>query len=137
MYTHMCTLTGVCIYSQTTDVCLLSCLFQSENDVMVVVYITRILEKVVPLMAHPDGSFLSSIEEEMVKLILKQGPNVRKQSQSNLYRSRCVPTHSEHCVYHVLCLQVLQACVGCMDAVANKVTRNYKLVVECFQKFYS
>ena len=47
---------------------------------MVVVYITRILEKVVPLMAHPDGSFLSSIEEEMVKLILKQGPNVRKQS---------------------------------------------------------
>ena len=35
-----------------------------------------------------------------------------------------------------LCLKVLQACVGCMDAVANKVTHNYKLVADCFQKFY-
>ena len=34
------------------------------------------------------------------------------------------------------CPKVLQACVGCMDAVANKVTHNYKLVADCFQKFY-
>jgi cohesin loading factor subunit SCC2 len=97
---------GLLVNHATTIQPYLSIKCTSENDVMVIVYIARILEKVVPLMAHPDQSFLNSIEEEMVKLILKQGPNV------------------------------LQACVGCMDAVANKVTRNYKLVVECFQKFY-
>ena len=36
----------------------------------------------------------------------------------------------------VLCSKVLQACVGCMDAVANKVTHNYKLVADCFKNFY-
>ena len=65
MYNVCCTLLGSFSFTH-----------QSENDVMVIVYIARILEKVVPLMAHPDQSFLNSIEEEMVKLILKQGPNV-------------------------------------------------------------
>ena len=37
---------------------------------------TRILEKVIPLVAHPDAAFLSRVEDEMVKLIIKHGPNV-------------------------------------------------------------
>ena len=33
-------------------------------------------------------------------------------------------------------LQVLQSCVSCLGAVVNRVSKNYKLVRDCFQKFF-
>ena len=40
---------------------------------MVLHYVARILEMVVPLMDHPSETFLAQLEEDMMKLILKHG----------------------------------------------------------------
>ena len=32
--------------------------------------------------------------------------------------------------------QIVQSCVSCLGAVVNIVTHNYKLVRDCFQKFF-
>lgn len=78
----------------------------SQSDVMVLHNVARILELVVPLMDHPSESFLMQLEEDMMKLILKHG------------------------------MMVLQSCVSCLGAVVNKVSHNYRLVKDCFQKFF-
>ena len=39
-------------------------------------YVARILEVVVPLLTRPTETFLNSLEEDLVKLIMKQGPMV-------------------------------------------------------------
>ena len=44
---------------------------------MIVHYVARILEIVVPLMERPSVSFLTSLEEDLIKLIMKQGAMVR------------------------------------------------------------
>ena len=48
-------------------------IFQTQSDYLVLHYIARILEVVVPLMDHPSESFLAQLEEDMMKLILKHG----------------------------------------------------------------
>lgn len=40
---------------------------------MVLHYVARVLELVIPLMDHPSESFLAQVEEAMIKLILKNG----------------------------------------------------------------
>lgn len=47
--------------------------FQTQGDFMVLHYVARILELVIPLMDHPSESFLAQVEEDMIKLILKHG----------------------------------------------------------------
>lgn len=82
-------------------------------------FVTRILEKVIPLVAHPDAAFLSSVEEEMVKLILKQGPNVRTPTVcigSLLHCVKvCVHVRTCVCMRMCLCMCVHVLCV-CVDA---------------------
>ncbi|CAE1303158.1 SCC2 [Acanthosepion pharaonis] len=78
----------------------------TQGDVLVLHNVARILELVVPLMEHPSESFLMQLEEDMMKLILKHG------------------------------MMVLQSCVSCLGAVVNKVSHNYRLVKDCFQKFF-
>lgn len=39
-------------------------------------YVARIFEAVVPLLTRPTETFLNSLEEDLVKLIMKQGPMV-------------------------------------------------------------
>ena len=34
-------------------------------------------------------------------------------------------------------LQIVQSCVACLAVVVNKVSKNYKLVNDCYTKFYS
>ncbi|XP_071952064.1 nipped-B-like protein A isoform X2 [Antedon mediterranea] len=78
----------------------------TQGDFLVVHNVARILELVVPLMDHPSEMFLSSLEEDMMKLIIRHGQ------------------------------MVLQSCVSCLAAVVNDVTHNYKLVRDCFQNIY-
>uniref|UniRef100_A0A673KAF6 Nipped-B protein n=1 Tax=Sinocyclocheilus rhinocerous TaxID=307959 RepID=A0A673KAF6_9TELE len=78
----------------------------SQSDFMVICNVAKILELVVPLMDHPSESFLTTIEEDLMKLILKYG------------------------------MTVVQYCVSCLGAIVNKVTRNYKFVWACFNRYY-
>ncbi|XP_071508952.1 nipped-B-like protein A [Diadema antillarum] len=79
----------------------------TQGDYMVIYNVARILEMTVPLMDHPSEVFLASLEEDMMRLILKHGQ------------------------------MVLQSCVSCLGAIVNKVTHNYRLVRDCFQKYFS
>uniref|UniRef100_A0A3B3WE17 Nipped-B protein n=1 Tax=Poecilia mexicana TaxID=48701 RepID=A0A3B3WE17_9TELE len=71
----------------------------TANDFMVICNVAKILELVVPLMEHPSETFLATIEEDLMKLIIKYG------------------------------MTVVQHCVSCLGAVVNKVTHNYKFVL--------
>ncbi|KAM9587793.1 nipped-B-like protein isoform 3-T4 [Morphnus guianensis] len=78
----------------------------TQNDFMVICNVAKILELVVPLMEHPSETFLATIEEDLMKLIIKYG------------------------------MTVVQHCVSCLGAVVNKVTQNYKFVWSCFNRYY-
>ncbi|XP_076440937.1 nipped-B-like protein A isoform X2 [Babylonia areolata] len=78
----------------------------SQSDYLVLHYVARILELVVPLMDHPSENFLMALEEDMIKLILKHG------------------------------MMVVQSCVSCLGSVVNSVSHNYALVKDCFGKFF-
>lgn len=45
---------------------------------MVICNVAKILELVVPLMEHPSETFLATIEEDLMKLIIKYGMTVDK-----------------------------------------------------------
>uniref|UniRef100_A0A8C5BM74 Nipped-B protein n=1 Tax=Gadus morhua TaxID=8049 RepID=A0A8C5BM74_GADMO len=79
----------------------------TANDFMVICNVAKILELVVPLMEHPSETFLVTIEEDLMKLIIKYG------------------------------MTVVQHCVSCLGAVVNRVTHNYKYVWACFNRFYA
>ncbi|XP_066509612.1 nipped-B-like protein A [Hoplias malabaricus] len=78
----------------------------SQSDFLVICNVAKILELVIPLMEHPSESFLTTIEEDLMKLIIKYG------------------------------MTVVQHCVSCLGAVVNKVTHNYKFVWACFNRYY-
>ncbi|XP_062984216.1 nipped-B-like protein isoform X4 [Elgaria multicarinata webbii] len=78
----------------------------NQNDFMVICNVAKILELVVPLMEHPSETFLATMEEDLMKLIIKYG------------------------------MTVVQHCVSCLGAVVNKVTQNYKFVWACFNRYY-
>uniref|UniRef100_A0A6Q2XUS5 Nipped-B protein n=1 Tax=Esox lucius TaxID=8010 RepID=A0A6Q2XUS5_ESOLU len=76
------------------------------SDFMVICNVAKMLELVIPLMEHPSETFLTTIEEDLMKLIIKYG------------------------------MTVVQHCVSCLGAVVNKVTHNYKFVWSCFNRYY-
>ncbi|GFT96763.1 nipped-B-like protein [Nephila pilipes] len=78
----------------------------TQSDFLLLKNVAQTLELIVPLIEHPSESFLAQIEEDMVKLILRQH------------------------------MGLLPSCVACLGAVVNKVTHNYQLVRDCFQKFF-
>ncbi|MEE6458027.1 hypothetical protein FKM82_000154 [Ascaphus truei] len=78
----------------------------TQNDFMVICNVAKILEMVVPLMEHPSETFLATIEEDLMKLIIKYG------------------------------MTVVQHCVSCLGSVVNKVTQNHKFVWACFNRYY-
>ena len=49
---------------------------QTANDFMVICNVAKILELVVPLMEHPSETILATIEEDLMKLIIKYGMTV-------------------------------------------------------------
>uniref|UniRef100_A0A8C7C7G4 Nipped-B protein n=1 Tax=Oncorhynchus kisutch TaxID=8019 RepID=A0A8C7C7G4_ONCKI len=80
--------------------------YLTTNDFMVICNVAKILELVIPLLEHPSETFLTTIEEDLMKLIIKYG------------------------------MTVVQHCVSCLGAVVNKVTHNYKFVWSCFNRYY-
>ncbi len=84
----------------------LSVTCKTQGDYQIISDVARTLELVVPLIKHPSEIFLAQLEEDAVKLILQHD---RK---------------------------VVSACVSCLGSVVNEVTKNYKLVRDCFSKYY-
>ncbi|XP_025832337.1 nipped-B-like protein A [Agrilus planipennis] len=79
---------------------------QSQGDIQIVSNVARMLELVVPLMEHPSETFLAQLEEDSMKLILYHGR------------------------------PVVASCLSCLGSVVNNVTRNFKLIRDCFKRFY-
>ncbi len=67
----------------------------------------RTLELAVPLIKHPSEIFLAQLEEDSVKLIL---------------------LHDK---------KVISACLSCLGSIVNEVTKNFKLIRDCFLKYYA
>lgn len=79
---------------------------QSTGDIQIISSVARMLELVVPLMEHPSESFLAQLEEDSMKLILQ---------------------HDR---------PIVSSCISCLGSVVNNVTRNFKLIRDCFKKYY-
>jgi len=79
---------------------------KSTGDYQIISAVARTLEVVVPLLEHPSESFLAQLEEDAVKLILQHDKTV------------------------------VGACLSCLGSVVNQVTRNFKLISDCFRKYF-
>nr|VZH95966.1 unnamed protein product [Spirometra erinaceieuropaei] len=77
------------------------------SDAYILHYVARILEVTVPLLEHPSETFLAQLEEDMVRLTLRQGKIV------------------------------LESCVACLGSVVNQVSKNYSLTRDCFSRFFN
>ena len=85
----------------------LSSKINSQNDTHVTQNVCKILELIVPLMDHPNPKFLAELEEDTMKLMLKQSQIV------------------------------VQGSASCLASIINNVTHNFNFVVDAFNKFYS
>ncbi|CAH1960755.1 unnamed protein product [Acanthoscelides obtectus] len=79
---------------------------QSIGDIQIISCVARMLELVVPLMEHPSDTFLAQLEEDAIKLVLQ---------------------HDR---------PIVSSCLSCLGSIINKVTHNYKLIRDCFKKYY-
>lgn len=79
---------------------------QTQGDYQIISSVARTLELVVPLMEHPSETFLAQLEEDSVKLILLHDRSV------------------------------VASCLSCLGSIVNNVTRNFKLIRDCFNKYY-
>lgn len=57
---------------------------------MVLHYVAQILRQVVPLMDHPSESFLASLEEDLIKLVMKHGQMVSQTHHGMQVSVECV-----------------------------------------------
>ncbi|KAK5639345.1 hypothetical protein RI129_011837 [Pyrocoelia pectoralis] len=79
---------------------------ESNGDIQIISSVARMLELVVPLIEHPSETFLAQLEEDSMKLILQ---------------------HDR---------PIVASCLSCLGSVVNNVTRNFKLIRDCFKKYY-
>ena len=84
----------------------LSVTVRTKSDQFIISYVARTLEMTVPLLKHPSEIFLSQLEESSVKLIL---------------------LHDK---------KVMEACLSCLGSVVNDVTKNFKLIRDCFNQYF-
>lgn len=80
---------------------------QTQGDYTMIGVVARTLELVVPLMEHPSETFLSQLEEDAVKLILQHDRTV------------------------------ITSCLALLGSIVNTVTKNYRLIRDCFNKYYN
>lgn len=80
---------------------------KSQAMVKFICCIAEILELVVPLMNHPSEAFLSDLELHLMLLVIQQ-PQV-----------------------------VVLSSLSCLGAIINNITKNFKLIRDCFQQYYS
>ena len=85
----------------------LSSKISTQSDSLIIQHVSKILELVVPLMDHPNPKFLAELEEDSMKLMLKQSQIV------------------------------VQSCASCLASVINNVTHNYKFIIDGFNQFLS
>lgn len=76
----------------------------SSSMVQFISSIAEILEQVVPLMDHPSESFLNELEAHLLMLVFSN-------TQTTLI-----------------------SCISSLAAVVNKITKNYKLIRDCFKR---
>lgn len=74
----------------------------TTNGLKFISCVAEILEQIVPLMDHPSESFLADLETHLMILAC---------------------SHNQ---------TVVHSCLSCLGAVINKITRNYKLIRDCF-----
>lgn len=86
----------------------LSIVCRTRADYQIVSDVARTLELTVPLIKHPSETFLAQLEEDAVKSILLHDKKV-----------------------------VIGACLSCLGSIVNDVTKNFKLIRDCFNKYYS
>ncbi|XP_059489671.1 nipped-B-like protein isoform X2 [Neocloeon triangulifer] len=79
---------------------------KSPSDFQIISCVARTLELVVPLIEHPSESFMAQLEEDSVKLILQHEKSV------------------------------VASCLSCLGSVVNSVTKNFKLIRDCFKNYY-
>ena len=79
---------------------------RTRTDNLIISNVARTLELTVPLLKHPSEIFLSQLEESSVKLIL---------------------LHEK---------KVVESCLSCLGSVVNEVTKNFKLIRDCFTQYY-
>uniref|UniRef100_A0A671LTL9 Nipped-B protein n=1 Tax=Sinocyclocheilus anshuiensis TaxID=1608454 RepID=A0A671LTL9_9TELE len=73
----------------------------TQSDFMVICNVAKILELVVPLMDHPSENFLTTIEEDLMKLIIKYGMTVSWRASINssgVQRFVCQQLHGAICL---------------------------------------
>ncbi|KAK9511584.1 hypothetical protein O3M35_000214 [Rhynocoris fuscipes] len=80
---------------------------QTQDDNQIICSIARTLEIIVPIMKHPSQIFLSTLEEDLVKLMMQQDPSV------------------------------VNSCISCLSTIVNNLTRNFTLIRDCFKKYYT
>jgi len=79
---------------------------KTQGDYQIISNVAKTLELTVPLIEHPSEIFLSQLEEASIKLIL---------------------LHDK---------AVVASCLSCLGSVVNNVTKNYKLIRDCFRKYF-
>ena len=79
---------------------------RSQADFEIVASVARTMELTVPLLKHPSEIFLSQLEEASIKLIFNSG------------------------------IKVVKSCISCLGSVVNEVTKNFKLIRDCFKQYY-
>ncbi|KAK7086913.1 hypothetical protein SK128_008836 [Halocaridina rubra] len=80
---------------------------RTQVDFIMIGVVARTLELVVPLMEHPSETFLSQLEEDAVKLILQHDRTV------------------------------ITSCLALLGSIVNTVTKNYRLIKDCFIRYHS
>ncbi|KAK8753828.1 hypothetical protein OTU49_001786 [Cherax quadricarinatus] len=80
---------------------------RTQVDYTMIGVVARTLELVVPLMEHPSETFLSQLEEDAVKLILQHDRTV------------------------------ITSCLALLGSIVNTVTKNYRLIKDCFNRYHS
>uniref|UniRef100_A0A336LQA0 Nipped-B protein n=1 Tax=Culicoides sonorensis TaxID=179676 RepID=A0A336LQA0_CULSO len=78
----------------------------SMSMVQFISSIAEILEQVVPLMDHPSETFLNELETHLMMQVF---------SNTQI---------------------IISSCIAALAAVVNKITKNYKLIRDCFRRFY-
>nr|XP_039272679.1 nipped-B-like protein A isoform X2 [Styela clava] len=80
---------------------------ESPDELQTLQSVCRVLELAVPHLEHPGEAFLASLEEDLMKLILREK------------------------------FLVVKSAIACLGSVTRHITENYKLVWDCFQKLCS
>ncbi|XP_034948394.1 nipped-B-like protein A [Chelonus insularis] len=80
---------------------------QTQGDYQIISSVAHTLELVVPLMQHPSETFLAQLEEDSIKLMIQHDKSV------------------------------VASCLSCLGSIVNNVTKNFNLIRDCFNKYYS